>query len=206
MAKGGTRGGIEDAADDDGVVRGIIVAQAAESFVAAPGHLRSSHQAMEEAEIQVVKNLVEIVMLALGALDALASAHLADELRLLRHGVAADVFAVTSGVGCINGLAMKLGDEDMQDGIKHRLGSAFKKIREADKEASLAQADGAINVGEAIEADFKFRQRRARAQIAICLLKNLGEIGGHVVFNPERSEGALCLPHSVGESSLKFEP
>src|SRR4029077_14782939 len=51
---------IEDAADDDGVVRGIIVAQAAERFVAAPGHLRSSHQAMEEAKIQVVKNLIEI--------------------------------------------------------------------------------------------------------------------------------------------------
>ena len=51
--------------------------------------------------------------------------------------------------------------------------SAFKKIREADKEASLAQANGAVNVSEAIEADFKFRQRRARAQIAISLLKNL---------------------------------
>ena len=64
--KGRDARGIEDAADDDGVVRGIIVAQAAESFAAAPGHLRSSHKAVEEAEIQVVKNLVEIVMLSLG--------------------------------------------------------------------------------------------------------------------------------------------
>ena len=57
--------GIENAADDDGIVRGIIVAQAAESLVAAPGHLRPSHQAMKETEIQLVKNLVEIIVLAL---------------------------------------------------------------------------------------------------------------------------------------------
>ena len=66
--------GIENAADDDGIVRGIIVAQAAESLVAAPGHLRPSHQAMEETEIQLVKNLVEIIVLAFGTLNALASA------------------------------------------------------------------------------------------------------------------------------------
>lgn len=198
--------GIENAADDDGVMRGIIVAQAAESLVAAPGHLWSSHKAVEKAEIQVVKNLVEIIVLPFGTLDALAPAKLADELRLLRHGVTAGIFAITRGMGSINRFAMQLGDEDMQDGIKHRFRRAFKKIREADEDASLAQADGAIDVGKAIETDFKLRQRRARAEIAICLFKDLGESGGHLVFNPERSERALCRPHSVGENSLKFEP
>ena len=176
----GNASGIENAANDDGVMRGIIVAQAAESLVAAPCHLGSGHQAVEEAEIKLVKNLVEIIVLALGTLNALASAQLADELRLLRHGMAAGVFAVTRGMGSINGLAMKLGDEDMQDGIEHRLGRAFKKIGEADKDASLAQADGAIDVGEAVEADLKLRQRSARTQIAIGLLKNLVESGGHL--------------------------
>ena len=198
--------GIEDAADDDGVMRGIIVAQATESLVAAPGHLRSSHQAVEEAKIQVVKNLVEIIVLALGTLNALASAQLADELRLLRHGVTAGVFAVTRSVGSVNGLAMELGDEDVQDGIKHWLGRAFKKIREADENASLAQADGAVDVGEAIETDFKFRQRSARTQIAICLLKNLGESGGHLYLDHERREGALRRPNSAWGDPLKFEP
>src|SRR6476646_4929651 len=168
---------IENAADDDGVVRGIIVAQAAERLVAAPGHLRPGHQAVEKAEIQAVKNPVEIIVPAFGTLNALAPAKLADELRLLRHGVTAGIFAVTGGVGGVNGLAMKLGDEDMQDGVEHRLGSAFKKIREANENAPLAQADGAIDVGEAIKTDFKFRQRRARTQVAISLLKNLGKIG-----------------------------
>jgi len=176
--------GIENAADDDGIVRGIIVAQAAECLVAAPGHLRPSHQAVKEAEIQIVKNLVEIIVPAFGALNALASAQLADELRLLRHGVSAGIFAVTRGMGCINRLAVELGDENVQDGIKHRFRRAFKKIREADEDASLAQADGAIDVGEAIETYFKLRQRRARAEIAICLFKDLGESGGHLVLIP----------------------
>src|SRR5436305_8442287 len=92
-------GGIENAADDDGVVRRIIVAEAAQGLVAAPGHLRSSHEAMEKAEIQIVKNLIEIVVAALGTLNAFASAKLAYELRLLRHGVAAGIFAVTRGMG-----------------------------------------------------------------------------------------------------------
>ena len=128
MAKSGNARGIENAADDDGVVRGIIMAQAAQRLVAAPGHLRSSHEAVEEAKIQIVKNLVEIIVLALGTLDALASAQLANQLRLLRHGLAAGVFAVTRGMGSINGLAIKLGDEDVQDGIQHRFRRAFKKI------------------------------------------------------------------------------
>src|SRR6476646_9553610 len=175
--KGRDARGIENATDDDGVVRGIIVAQAAESLVAAPGHLRPGHQSVKKAEIQVVKNAFKIIVLAFWAIDSLAPAELADELRLLRHGVTAGIFAVTGGVGGVNGLAMKLGDEDMQDGVKHRPGSAFKQIRKADENASLAQADGAIDVGEAIKTDFKFRQRRTRTQVAISLLKNLGKIG-----------------------------
>lgn len=119
-------------------------------------------------------------MLALGTLNALASSQLADELGFLRHGMAAGIFAVARGVDCINGLAMELGDEDMQDGIEYRFGRAFKKVREADKDASLPQTDGAVDVGEAIEAHFKFRHRGARAQIAVGLLKNLGESGGHL--------------------------
>jgi hypothetical protein len=172
--------GIENAADDDGVVRRIIVSQASQGLVAAPGHLRPSHQAMKEAKIQIVKNLVKIIMLALRALNAFASAQLTDELGFLRHGMAAGVFAVTRGMDGIDGFPIKLGDENMQDGIEHRFRRALKKIREADEDALLAQADGAIDVSKAIEADLKFRHRRTGTQIAICLLKNLDDGGSHV--------------------------
>jgi hypothetical protein len=39
--------------------------------------------------------------------------------------------------------------------------------------------------------DFKVGQRATRTQLAICLLKKMRDSGGHVVSNPERSEGAL---------------
>jgi hypothetical protein len=94
--------------------------------------------------------------------------------------MAAGVFAVTRGMDGVNRFPIKFGDEDMQDGIQHRFRRAFKKVREADKNALLAQADGAIDVGKAIEADFKFRHRRTGAQIAICLFKNLGDGGSHL--------------------------
>ena len=112
-----------------------------------------------------------------------SSAQLTDELRFLRHRVAASIFAITRGVGCVNGFAMELGDENMQDGIEHRLWRAFKEIREADEDASLAQSNRAIDVGETIEADLELGYRRTRTQIAICLFKNL-EKGGHLEQKP----------------------
>ena len=193
---------IENAADDNGVVRWIVMAEHAERFVAAPGHLRPGHQAVKKTGIQIVKNLVKIVVPAFGIFNALAPAKLADELRLLRHGVASNIFAVTGGVGRIHGLAMKLGNEDVQDGIKHRFRRAFKKIREADKDASLAQTDGAIDVGKAIETDFKVRQRGTRAQLAICLLKNLGEISH--CFQSRAQRGNSTASSLCRGRTLKF--
>ena len=60
-------GVIEDAAHDDGVVRRIVVAEGAARMVAAPGHLRASHQPVEEAVIQVVEDGVQVVHLTAGA-------------------------------------------------------------------------------------------------------------------------------------------
>lgn len=172
--------GIENAADDDGVMRRIIVAQASQSLISAPGHLRSGHQAMEETQIQLVKNAIKVIVLALWTFNALTSAQLPDQVGLLCHVMTAGIFAVSCGMGSLNGLAIQLGDEDMQDSIKHRFRRTFKKVRETDEDASLAQADGAIDVGEAIKTDFKFRQRSTGTQVAIRLLKNLGKSGSHL--------------------------
>lgn len=120
-------------------------------------------------------------MLAGGAFNALASAQLADELRLLGHGVAAGKFAVTRSVGGVNGFAMELGNEDMEDGVQNRLGRTLKKIREADKNASLAKADGAIDVGKAVETDLKLGDGSAGTQLTVCQLKDLGKVGGHLI-------------------------
>src|SRR5689334_7509902 len=144
-------------------------------MVAAPCHLWARHQTVKEAQVQVIKNLVKVIMLSFRALNAFAPAHLADQMRLGGHGMAAGEFAIARCMSSLNGLAMQLGDQNMQDGVKHLLRGAFQEIREADKDAPLAKPYGVIDVGEAIEADFKFWNRRTRTQITIRLLKNLSE-------------------------------
>ncbi len=41
---------VEDAADDDGIVRRVVVAEAAAGMILAPGKLRASHESVEEAK------------------------------------------------------------------------------------------------------------------------------------------------------------
>src|SRR5215469_12966947 len=58
---------VENAAHHDGVVGGIIVAEAAAGMVFAPAHQRARHQPMEEPAIEVVKDLFQVVVVAPGA-------------------------------------------------------------------------------------------------------------------------------------------
>ena len=66
---------VEDAADDDGVVRGIVVAEAAAGVVLAPGKLRTAQESVEEAAVEVVEDFFQMVMVATGGAYVLASAH-----------------------------------------------------------------------------------------------------------------------------------
>src|ERR1700679_1448944 len=67
---------VKNAADHDGVVGGIVMAETAAGVVSAPGQLWTTHQAVKEAPIEVVKNLFQMIGMAAGGADVLASAHL----------------------------------------------------------------------------------------------------------------------------------
>ncbi len=68
---------IEDAADDDGVVRGIVMSEHIARTGLAPGHLRAGEESEEEARVEFVEKLVEVIDVADGAFHTFASAHLA---------------------------------------------------------------------------------------------------------------------------------
>ena len=70
---------VEDAADDDGVVGGIVVAETAAGVVLAPGKLRASHESVKEAAVEIVEDFFQMVVVAAGGADVLASAHLAHQ-------------------------------------------------------------------------------------------------------------------------------
>ena len=62
---------VEDAADDDGVVGGVVVAQGALGVVLAPGKLRPAEQSAEKAHVQRVEDFIEVVVAAFRAEVAL---------------------------------------------------------------------------------------------------------------------------------------
>jgi len=119
---------VEDAADHDGVVRGIVMAETAAGVVAAPGKLRPSHKPVKETLIQVLKKFFKVIMMAAGGVDVLASAHLPHQASLGAYIVVGDIAAIPSAMGAIDRLAIKLGEQDVSNRVQHGFGSALKQI------------------------------------------------------------------------------
>ncbi len=104
---------VEDTADDDGVVRGVVVAEAAAGVVLSPGQLRTSHESVEEAAVEVVENFFQMVVMSARGADVLASAHLAHEPGFGGNVVSDDIAPITGAVCAIDRLAIKLGEQDV---------------------------------------------------------------------------------------------
>ena len=100
---------VEDAADDDGVVGGIVVAEAAPGVVLAPGELRAAHESVKEAAVEVVEDFLQMVVMAAGGADVLASANLTHEAGFGSDLVAANIAAITRAMSAIDWLAIELG-------------------------------------------------------------------------------------------------
>jgi len=117
---------VEDPADDDGVVGGVVVAEAVAGVVSAPGELRATHESVEEAAVEVFENLVKMVVMTAGGVDLLASTKLAHEAGFSRDIVAGDVAAVAGGLTAVDWLAVELGEQNVRDRMKHRVGRALE--------------------------------------------------------------------------------
>ena len=113
-----------------------------------------------------------------GGAEALAATGLANVLGLAGDGLGGDVAAVAVGVGGGDGLLVKLGEEDVGDGVVDGLGGGFEEVGEADVQAAFAEADGGVEGGEAAEADVEGGHRRAGAEFAVLVLEDGDEAGG----------------------------
>ncbi len=202
---------VEDTADDYGVVGGVVVAETAAGVVPAPGELRASHESVEEAAVEVVEDFFQMVVVAAGGVNVLASAYLADEPRFGGNIVAGDIAAITGAVDAIDRLAIELGQQDVGDRILHGFGSAFEQVGEADVELSLAEANGVVDGDERIETNIHGRhgrRERAGAEFAIGFVKNFGELWGHVegrVARGSRQPSAISRqPSAISLSQNKF--
>src|SRR5271154_5441877 len=104
---------VEYAAHHNGVVRGVVVAKQPLRSVLAPCEQRATHQAMKEAEIQGLENLVEIVVFALRRRDALAPTSLPDAFALPHYGFARSEPPIAMRLRRVNRLPIEFGDQDM---------------------------------------------------------------------------------------------
>ncbi|NYF51988.1 hypothetical protein [Tunturiibacter gelidoferens] len=143
-----------------------------------PGESGSAEEAVEEAGVEGLEDLVEVVVMAGGGGEALAAASLADVFGLARDGFGGDVATVAVGVGGGDGLLVELGEEDVGDGVVDGVGRGLEDVGEADVETAFAQADGGVEGGEAAEADIERGNGSAGAEFAVLLFEDGNERGG----------------------------
>jgi len=113
------------------------------------------------------------------------------------------VAAVAVGVCAGDGLLVKLGEEDVSDGVMNGLGCGFEEVGEANVEAGFAEADGGVEGGEAAEADVERGDGGAGAEFAVFVFKDRDERGGRGGFFCARlfGSGSEC---GIGDGLLQY--
>lgn len=119
-------GAVEDAADDDGVVGRIVVAEHASGVVGGPSERGAAQETMKEAGVERLEDFVEIVVVARRRGETFAAAGLADMLGLFGDGLAGDVTAIAVGVDTGDGFLVELGEEYVGDGVMNGFGRWFE--------------------------------------------------------------------------------
>ena len=134
---------------------------------------------MEEAGVEGLEDLVEVVVVAEWCEDALAAAGLANVLGLTRDGLGGDVAAIPVGVRGGNGFFVELGEQNVGDGAVDSLGSVFEEVGEADVETAFAETDCSVERGEPMETDVERRNGCAGPEVSVLLFKYWNECRGH---------------------------
>ena len=111
----GNRRVVEDSADYDRIVCGIIVAKQIACASLAPTHSRPRHHAAKVTKIQFFKDQVQIVHAPFGGSDPLAPASLPDEVGLAPDIVTVNVAAITRRLRLPDGFAVHLGQQNVGD-------------------------------------------------------------------------------------------
>jgi hypothetical protein len=91
---------------------------------------------------------------------------------LFGYSFGGDVAAVAVGVSAGYGLFVKLGEEDVGDGVVDCFWCVLEEVGEANVEAAFAEADGGVEGGEAAEADVERGDGGAGAEFAVLMLED----------------------------------
>lgn len=171
---------IEDAADHNGVVGGIVMAEALARNVATPSHQRSGEETVKEALIQIFEDLLQVVMPTFGCEQNLPPTLLSQQVCFARNISATDIPSISRCMPRFNLLAIKLGQENVRNRMQHVMWSTRKQVRDTYQYLPLAQTNGVVDVREREELNLKLWKRSAWTQLTISLEKNLLELWDHV--------------------------
>ena len=169
----GNAGLIKDPADYNRVMRRIVVAQAGAGVILAPGEVRACQQPMKEMGVQVVKNVFQVVDVSVCCFDALAAAHLSQQVGLVSNMPTRHVTPIACRLVALNGFTVHLGKKDVGDRSQHWLRSAFQQIGNPDEKSAFAKTDGVVYVDEGEEFDREVGNRSAGPQLSIALLEDV---------------------------------
>ena len=158
---------------------GVVVAEGTLGVVLAPGKVGPPEQAAEETQVETVENFLEMKEAAFRAGDALGAASVPDEFGLARHSCRGRKAFVADVMGGVDGFLVKLGEEDVRDGVEDGFRRSLEQVREADVDVAFAETDGGVEGSEATEAEGDGRHRSARPERSVFLLKDGNKIGGH---------------------------
>ena len=178
---------IKHAADDDGIVGGIVVPEASARMVPAPGKLRAAHEPVKKSPVQVVENFFEMIMMSAGRVDVLAAPDLPDKTGLRGNIMACHIAPVASTLGSFHRFAIELREQYVRDRLQHIFGSSLKQVRDPCVNLSLPQANRIVDGDEGIEASVHRGKSSAGAKFAKGLVKNFSELYGHVDGRVARS-------------------
>lgn len=149
----GDAGVVEEAAEDDEVVMGIVVAEEGAGALAAPAELGTRDGAAEVLLVDGVEDLVEVIAEALGRRDELTAAGLAQFAEVLAELVAVDELAIGALGGGGDGLAVELGKEDPEQAFDDGGGGIAQEVADANDDAAIAEADAAAEGGKRAKLD-----------------------------------------------------
>src|SRR5437773_4337150 len=104
---------VEDSTYHDRVMSGIVMSKTVACMIAAPCHLRPGHESIKEARIQFVEDCLQVVGMATGRLDALATTYLSHQVSLLRNVVTGNISPIAAGMLPLNGTPVHLSQQNM---------------------------------------------------------------------------------------------
>lgn len=183
---------VEYPADDDGIVRGVVVAQHAARMVGAPCKGGAAEKPMEKAHVQSFEDLVEIVVMADGAKDSLTPSSLPNMFGLFRDRFGADVAAVAVCMHRRDGFLIELRQQNVGNSAVNALWRRFQKVGEANMETAFAQPDRSVERRKPAKADVERRNWSARTEVAVLFFKDGDECGEHCFSRLTRSLPLIC--------------